>query len=357
MTGKYMMLKARSLELAKRRGPQGSRAKREVLIHRKAMLIIYGPTATGKTDLAINLAKKYNGEIISADSRQVYKSLDIGTGKVSFESKIERHRGYWIVDGVKINGFDIVNPGEQFTAANFVYYANNSIIRIVKQKKLPIIVGGTGFYIKALIDGIESMGIPADQKLRKQLEKLSVADLFKKLTKTDPKRAKSMNNSDSQNPRRLIRAIEIAQTSLTPGLRKVASKHIPGVSLVNGHLSDVNCLLIGLTAPNDYLYSRADKWLETRLKHGMIQEIENLLKNSVNQNWFDNLGLEYHWLSRYLSGKIERDKAIERLKGDIHKFIRRQKTWFSKFPDIRLYDISKPNWQNEFGKNGLSLLN
>src|SRR3989339_1610619 len=115
----------------------------------KKRLIIYGPTATGKTALALQLAHKFQGELISADSRQVYKGLDITTGKVSFLSKVERHKGDWIVDGVKIHGFDLKNPGDQFTVADFLNFANSTMIQIIKLKKLPIIVGGTGFYIKA----------------------------------------------------------------------------------------------------------------------------------------------------------------------------------------------------------------
>src|SRR3990167_9401127 len=103
-------------------------------------LIIYGPTTTGKTALAIDLAKKYNGEIISADSRQVYKGLDIGTGKVSFDSKVEKHKGFWIVDGVKIHGFDLVNPGQRFSVADFLKFASDTMIQIIKSKKIPIIV-------------------------------------------------------------------------------------------------------------------------------------------------------------------------------------------------------------------------
>src|SRR3990167_10582331 len=144
-----MMLKARS-PLNNGRGPQGSV---------KQVLIIYGPTQTGKTDLALQLAKKYNGELISADSRQVYKGLDIGSGKVGFSDVISKHHGYWTVNGVRINGFDLADPGQQFSAADFLKLANSSISRITKLKKLPIIVGGTGFYIKALLDGIGSIGI------------------------------------------------------------------------------------------------------------------------------------------------------------------------------------------------------
>src|SRR3990167_9440880 len=305
----------------------------------KKRLIIYGPTATGKTALALQLARKFQGELISADSRQVYQNLDITTGKASFKSKVEKHKGFWIVDGVKIHGFDLVEPpryepdsspdgslrepgSEQgiFSVSDFLKFASDTMIQIIVSKKLPIVVGGTGFYIKALLDGIGSVGIPSDLTLRRELEKLSIDHLYQKLEKIDPKRAKSMNESDRQNPRRLIRAIEIARASyLTPGVSGVASKRTPGVSL------DGEYQIIGLTAPNNYLYSRADKWL-------------------------DDLGLECRWISRYLSGKISQREAINRLRGNVHSFIRRQKTWFKKFPKIRLFDISKPNWQQELKK-------
>ena len=155
------------------------------------MLVIYGPTASGKTDLAIKIAKKFNGELISADSRQIYEGLDIGTGKVSFSSKIEKRKGYWIVDGVKIHGFDLIEPPgyepgsrkvaskhepgsryETFSASDFIKFARTTMIHIIGVGKLPIIVGGTGFYIKALIEGLDSDGVAPEQNLRSQLEKL-----------------------------------------------------------------------------------------------------------------------------------------------------------------------------------------
>ena len=147
------------------------------------MLVIYGPTATGKTALAIDLAKKYDGELISADSRQVYKNLDIGTGKVSFQSEVEKHSGYWIVDGIRINGFDLVKPQAPFSSANFIKFASAKALKIAGRKKLPIIVGGTGFYIKAFLEGLGTIGIEADKKLRLKLEKLSVVVLQQKLQK------------------------------------------------------------------------------------------------------------------------------------------------------------------------------
>ncbi|MBI2599244.1 tRNA (adenosine(37)-N6)-dimethylallyltransferase MiaA [Candidatus Curtissbacteria bacterium] len=307
------------------------------------MLVIYGPTATGKTNLAIKLAKKFNGELISADSRQVLRGLDIGTGKVSFDVKVEKHKGFWIVDGIKIRGFDLANPGEPFSVADFLYHTSASMIQITKANKLPIIVGGTGFYIKAFIDGINSIGIPADQKLRSKLEKLSAAELYQNLKELDRKRAELMNQSDRQNPRRLIRAIEIAlhNQKQVAGKRKQSTRN---------HLPATNYLLIGLTAPNNFLYSKVDKWLQTRLDRGLIEEVRSLLDQGIDPDWLDNLGLEYRWLTRYLKGQVARDIAVERLKGDIHNFTRRQKTWFKQFKRIKLFDITEKNWQDKLEK-------
>lgn len=293
------------------------------------VLIIYGPTATGKTALGISLAKKFNGQVISADSRQVYKSLDIGSGKTAFDSKIEKHDGFWIVDGVRINGFDLAQPEEQFTAAEFLKHTNSSIIRISEGKKVPIIVGGTGFYIKALIEGLGSIGIPANENLRRQLENASVGELYQKLLNLNPRRANSMNESDRKNPRRLIRAIEIA---------------LSGKPVTNYQQPATSYLLIGLTASNNYLYQKSDEWLKGRIKHGLIEEVKSLIKSGVSVEWLENLGLEYRWLTRYLSGQIKKDEAINRLKGDTHNFIRRQKTWFKQFANIEIYDIEQKNY-------------
>lgn len=291
------------------------------------MLVIYGPTATGKTALALKIAKRYNGEIVSADSRQVYRRLDIGTGKVSPTSKVEKYKSYWIVDGVKIRGYDLIEPGERFSAFDFLNFAINSIIRINKQSKLPIIAGGTGFYIKALLEGLDTYGIQPNWKLRAKLEKLTTVELFQLLKKNNPKKADQMNISDRQNPRRLVRALEISlATSLT---------RQPKIMLKNEYL------LIGLTAPNTYLYGKADKWLAARLKLGLTGEVETQINSGVNPLWLEKLGLEYRWITRYVLHQIEKSVAQERLKGNIHAYIRRQKTYFKQFPTIELIDISQ----------------
>jgi len=296
------------------------------------MLVIYGPTATGKTNLAIEIAKKNNGELISADSRQVYKNLDIGTGKVSPNSNVKKYNGHWFVDGVKIYGFDVIAPGESFSAADFIGYANGIINNIQKKNKIPIIVGGTGFYIKSLLFGIETLGIAPNYTLRKKLDNLTKTELYKTLFKLNRNKAISLNESDRKNPRRLIRAIEIAVNN--------------SYSITSIQTSPANYEIIGLTAPNDFLYKRADAWLIQRLDLGLIDEVKYLLSNRISSNWLQSLGLEYKWITRSLLGEISQNEAISRLKGDIHAYIRRQKTFSRQFPKIKYFDISERNWKH-----------
>lgn len=297
-------------------------------------VVIYGPTATGKTDLAIELAKKYNGELISADSRQVYKKLDIGTGKVSPNSVFQRANGNWRVDGVKIHGFDLTDPNQRFSVADFLKAANSSIIQIIKLKKIPIIVGGTGFYIKALISGIGSIGIPANQKLRGKLEKLQTGELYSRLYKLNRQKAISLNESDRLNPRRIIRAIEI-------------TAYGKGVEIKYKQLPVKNYIFIGLTAQNNILYKRADNWLRKRIKLGLFKEVDDLLSLNVSPDWLISLGLEYRWITKIALGEISKEHGLARLRGDIHSFIRRQKTFFGQFPKIEMFNIIKKGWREK----------
>ena len=193
------------------------------------LLVICGPTAMGKTSLAIRIAKKLTasgpegsgpaGEIVSADSRQVYSGMDIGTGKdLPAGAKIRypwfRKYGFYEVDGVKIWGYDITDPRHEFSVAQYLKIAHHIIDDIAKRKKFPILVGGTGLYIKGVIDGIPTAAVPPSESLRKNLEE-SVDELYEKLSQMDSLKAASLNSSDRRNPRRLIRAIEIAQYQLT----------------------------------------------------------------------------------------------------------------------------------------------
>ncbi len=291
------------------------------------LIVIYGPTVTGKTNLAIKLAKRHNGEIISADSRQIFKNLDIGTGKVDFNSKVEKHNGYWIVNGVKIHGFDIKKPEEKYSAAEFIKFAKKTLEQIRKSKKLPILVGGTGFYIKSFLYGLESAGIKENSKLRSTLSKLTALELYHRLAKLNAQKAQSLNESDKKNPRRLIRALEIEKSK--PKLSTQKIEEFEG-----------NVKVIGLTASNEYLYKKANKWLWARLDNGLVSEVEKLLQ-TVNYRWLLSLGLEYKWLTLFKKGKIEKEQAVKRLQGEIHAFIRRQKMWFRQFKKIEIHNISQ----------------
>ncbi len=301
------------------------------------MLVLYGPTVTGKTNLAIEIAKKYNGELISADSRQIFKRLDIGTGKVSSNSTVKKFPDYWIVDGVKIYGFDIKNPQESFSAAAFIDYAQDCIYNIQREKKLPIVVGGTGFYIKSLLFGIGTSGVEPNINLRKKLKELTVAELYETLLRLNSVKALSLNESDRYNPRRLTRAIEVAASKKLPNTGKPITAN--------------QYKIIVLSAPNKFLYLRADAWLEKRLELGLEKEIQSLLASGIDSHWLESLGLEYKWLTQASLGIISKDEAINRLKGDIHAYIRRQKTFIRQLKKIDIFDISKKDWKKSLEKN------
>lgn len=183
------------------------------------LLVICGPTATGKTALGIYLAKKFEGELVSADSRQVYKGMDIGTGKdLPGNSKLEIRNsklgGSYKVAGVPIWGYDLISPKEEFSVARYIKIAGKIIKDIWERDKLPILAGGTGLYIKGVVDGIPTAFIPKNIALRESLGKRGVRELFEILAEMDAVKAASLNISDKKNPRRLVRAIEIASSKL-----------------------------------------------------------------------------------------------------------------------------------------------
>ena len=269
------------------------------------LIVILGPTASGKTSLGITLAKKFNGLIISADSRQVYKGLDIGTAKVTKKE----------MKGVPHFLLDIVSPKSQYSAACFRKDALK-IIEKYQGKKNIFVVGGSPFYIESLISPKETFDIPPDYKLRKKLEKYSLKKLLNLLKKLDPKKAKTI---DKNNPRRLIRAIEIAQAK---SIKRKTEK------------MNFKTLKIGLSLPRQKLYEKIDKRVDLRFKKGMINEVRKLKKQGLTWKRLDSFGLEYRYIARYLQGKLTRDEMIQRLKYAIHDFTRRQLTWFRKDKSI-----------------------
>lgn len=304
------------------------------------LLVILGSTSTGKTDLALSLAKKFNGELISCDSRQVYTGLDIGTGKLpsgkwSMENgRWKKGNGFWILDRTKVWMYDVVDFKKQYDASKYITKAEKVLDKILKIRKLPIIIGGTGLYLKGLLYGFSNLGIPMDKKLRKSLEKLTLNELQKMLQNLSNKNWVSLNSSDHQNPRRLVRAIELVV--MKP--KKVKTQL---------RIKDFSILKIGLTAPRNILYQRIDNRVISRIKQGMVEETESLHKNGLSLKRMRQLGLEYGVLADFLQKKITKDEMSKTLQGKIHAYARRQITWFKKEKNVYWFDITKENYMSK----------
>lgn len=275
---------------------------------RPKIVAVIGPTASGKSSLGIFLARKFGGEIISADSRQVYRGMDIGTGKVT--KKERRMAKHYLLD--------VVSPKKVFTVSDFKKLGEKAIKEILNKNKIPFIVGGTGFYVDALVNDIALPEVPPNKKLRTELEKLSAEQLFKVLTKKDPTRSK---NIDEYNKRRLIRALEIIKATGKP---VPAPKESPKFEV----------LCLGINPPQEILHNKIQLRLKSRLKQGMIKEVRNLLKSGVNKKRLYDFGLEYRWVGNYLNKKITRPEMEAGLLKDIIKYSKRQMTWFKKNKDI-----------------------
>ncbi|MFC1678173.1 tRNA (N6-isopentenyl adenosine(37)-C2)-methylthiotransferase MiaB [Patescibacteria group bacterium] len=305
----------------------------KITIRNKKIIVILGPTSSGKTSLAVKLALKYNGEIVSADSRQVYKGMDVGTGKDLDEYKVQSKKSK--VKKVPYHLIDVVSPRTEFNLAKYQKLANKAIEDILNRGKLPIIVGGTGLYLEALVDGYQlSVGKP-DKKLRQELEKLSKDELFKKLAKLDTGYANSLNNSDRNNKRRLIRYLEI---------RSSKEAKLPIGSLAS---RDFDFLILGLDIPRIELNDRINKRLIHRLdKQGMVEEVRDLQNQGVSWKRLESFGLEYRFVSQYLQNKFKYDEMVERLNIAIRQFAKRQMTWFRRWERKR-----KIHWVQDYSES------
>jgi len=281
------------------------------------LLTILGPTAVGKSDLAVHIALKENGEIISADSRQVYRQLDIGTGKIT------EHE----MQNIPHHCLNIADPQKQFTVAEYKQRAETAIQSIYSREHLPILVGGTGFYIKAVIDDIDFPSVPPDPKLRTELEQKTTEELYKELRTKDSKRASTIQ---SKNKRRLIRALEIIA-------------HNGYVPQHNADTSPYNLLQIGLYCDRDKLKERIHTRLEKRLANGMTKEAQTLHENGLSFERMINLGLEYRFLAYYLRGDLSYNEMREQIETASWKYARRQLSWFRRDARITWFDIENTN--------------
>ena len=287
----------------------------------KKVLIILGPTASGKSDLAVRLARKFKGEIISADSRQVYKGLNIGTGKITKKE----------MRGIPHHMIDVADPHKYFSVSDYKKLAEKVLQYIVVKKKLPIIVGGTGFYIDTLIGKINLPEVPPNKFLRKKLEKYSTDKLYKILQKKDPRRAKEI---DSRNKIRIIRALEIVEAlGKVPKLQTPPPSPSPklGEGLERGQF-----IWIGINPNKQDLEKRIYKRILKRLD-GMIREAKRLRRSDLSIKKMEALGLEYRYLARLLQKKISKKEFIKQLYSAIKDYSKRQMTWFKKNKKIKWF--------------------
>ena len=278
------------------------------------LVVILGTNASGKSGLGIELALKFGAEIVSADSRQVFKGLDLGSGKVTKEE----------MKGVPHFLLDVAAPGDFFSLMDYQKLAYEAIDDIVSRGKTPFLVGGTGLYVNAVVDGYNLTDAPVDEELRKKVEAMSLNELQDLITEKCSMGG-ILENLDMSNKRRLERAAE---------------KLLMGKPLNLESVKRYDTLCLGVTWERQKLYKRIEERLDRRLEQGMIEEVENLMKQGVSDDFLYKLGLEYRYIMMYLRGRFDSKEAFrEKLFMEIRHLAKEQMTWFRKRQDITWLDM------------------
>ena len=280
------------------------------------VIVICGPTASGKTGLSIELAKKINGEIVSCDSMQIYTDMTIGTAKPVEEE----------MQGIKHYLIDCISPDTRYSVADYKKDATKAIKEILKKGKVPIVVGGTGLYVESLIYGIEYNEIKVDLKYREELEKIIQSEglkkLYEKAIKIDPKAIEKISENDKK---RICRVLEIYHsTGKTKTELEIESRK-------NG--PDFKYLLFGITMDREKLYDRINKRVDIMMENGLIQEVKDLL-SKYNEFPTAMQGLGYKEVVKYLHGECSKEEMIEKIKMETRRYAKRQLTWFRKYDNI-----------------------
>lgn len=275
------------------------------------VIAVVGPTSSGKTALGIWLAQKFDGEVISADSRQVYKGLNLGTGKVTKKE----------MAGVPHHLLDVANPKKAFSASDFKLLGEKVIVKILKNKSIPLVVGGTGLYADVLLGRMVLPEVPPNPKLRAQLEKKTAKQLFALLQKKDPERAATI---EPNHHRRLVRALEVAAA-----LGKSPAK----ASAMQG-TEQYSVLWLGLNPGLEKLQKNIHARLLARIKSGMLDEGKRLHAAGLSYKRMEELGLEYRSMALYLQNKITKDQMVAALDRAITNYAKRQLKWFKRNPNI-----------------------
>ena len=266
--------------------------------------VVCGPTSTGKSDHAVELALKINGEVISADSRQVYIGMDLGTGKITKEE----------MDGIPHHLLDIKKPNEDFSVEEFQRLAFEKIEDILSRGKVPILCGGTGFYIQSVTDNVIFQEIKPNKALRAELEEKSIEELKEILSKIPKEEGVKV---DTENKRRLIRAIEIG-------------RHMGTLACIKRGEQKYDFEFTYLDFPDEVLKERINQRLEKRLKAGMVDEVKRLHEEGVTFQKLESFGLEYKYIAQFLQGKIDEETMKEEIKIKSRQYAKRQRTWFKR---------------------------
>ena len=278
-------------------------------------VVIVGPTSSGKTSLAVSLALEYQGEIISADSRQVYKGMDIGTGKDLAEYKIETRNG---IREIPHHLIDVCEPRDSFNLSQYLRLANEALDKVASSKKLPLIVGGTGLYVQALVDNYQISKVKENTSLRDRLEKENLSKVQDIFQQKYFNFFSKLNNSDKNNKRRLIRYLEILKDN---GSLDRKTKH-----------PNFEFLVLAIDVDREELRKRIKKRIVDRLdKEDMIGEVNSLHESGLSWNRLESFGLEYRYISQYLQSKISHNDMVENLHTATCRFAKRQRAWFRRW--------------------------
>lgn len=284
-----------------------------------SLIIILGPTSVGKSETSVKIAKEFGGEIINCDSMQVYRGFDIGTDKIPPEKR----------ESIPHHLLDVADPLTQFTAADFVSLALEAVNAIVSRKKLPIVVGGTGLYLKALLDGLFPGGA-SNPEIRRRLEKEAEEEgldfLWKKLKGIDPSYAQKIGRKDRI---RIIRALEVFETTGKPLSEHFLETHSP--------LRDFHILKIGLKLERKILYSKIEERVDRMFERGIADEVQSLLDAKVPEDSPPFRALGYKHVLRYIKNEISLEEAVSLTKRDTRRYAKRQMTWFRKMEGIQWF--------------------
>ncbi|NLK42886.1 MAG: tRNA (adenosine(37)-N6)-dimethylallyltransferase MiaA [Tissierellia bacterium] len=294
------------------------------MTNKENLLIIIGPTAIGKTSVSIGLAKKLNGEIISADSMQIYKYMDIGTAKVTPEE----------MEGIPHYLIDIVYPDEEYTVADYKMNAEELITDINNRNRLPIVVGGTGLYINSLVYDLNFTQVPPNEDIRNRLENLANKfgneHIHKMLEEVDKE---SFNRINVMDRKRIIRALEIYEVTGKPMSKQSNNFRKP--------IDKYNLQMIGLNMDREKLYERINLRVEKMIEAGLIEEVSNLLRMGYHKNLVSMQGIGYKEIIRYLEGETSLDESIELIKRGSRNYAKRQLTWFKRDNRIEWINVDE----------------